>query len=112
MKKKSSAMILPRKMTSDSNATASGMPAMPISVASFASDSHGSGFQPPRNSSVNTPEPMIMCEYSATKKSDHLNAPYSVWKPPTRSDSDSGMSNGWRFVSAKSDTRKIGRAHV
>ena len=56
---------------------------------------------------MNTPEPTSMCEYSATKKRDHLNAPYSVWKPPTRSDSDSGISNGWRFVSAKSEIRKI-----
>jgi len=36
-----------------------------------------------------------------------LNAPYSVWKLPTRSASDSTVSNGWRFVSAKSATRKI-----
>ena len=74
---------------------------------SGASGTQGSGFQPPRKSSVKTPEPTSMWAYSATKKSDHLNSPYSVWKPPTRSDSDSGMSKGWRFVSAKRATRKM-----
>src|SRR5271165_2138457 len=68
---------------------------------------HGIGFQPPRKSSVKTAEPTIMLAYSATKKSDHLKAPYSVWKPPTRSASDSGMSNGWRLVSAKTATAKM-----
>ena len=29
-------------------------------------------FQPPRNSSTNTPEPTIMWQYSATKNSDHF----------------------------------------
>ena len=48
-----------------------------------------------------------MLAYSATKKSDHLKAPYSVWKPPTRSASDSGMSKGWRLVSAKRAMTKI-----
>ena len=48
-----------------------------------------------------------MFAYSATKNRDHLNAPYSVWNPPTRSASDSGMSNGWRLVSAKSAIRNI-----
>src|SRR5580658_428643 len=72
-----------------------------------ASGSQGRRFQPPRKRRANTAEPTIMLAYSATKKRDHLNAPYSVWNPPTRSDSDSGMSKGWRLVSAKSATAKI-----
>src|ERR1700712_681291 len=110
MKTKIEKRTLPRKMTSESKPTNTGCNATGLRCASHAtsveSGIQGNGFQPPQKSSTKTPEPTIMCEYSATKKSDHLNAPYSVWKPPTRSASDSGMSNGWRFVSAKSDTRK------
>ena len=54
---------------------------------------------------MNMPEPTIMCEYSATKNRPHFIEPYSVWNPPTRSASPSAMSNGRRFVSAKSETR-------
>ena len=76
--------------------------------AGAASGSHGRGFQPPRKRSDEHGRSRRSCwQYSATKKSDHLKAPYSVWKPPTRSASDSGMSKGWRFVSANSATRKM-----
>src|SRR5580658_7868846 len=74
---------------------------------SVARGTQGSRFQPPRKRSVKTAEPTIMLAYSATKKRDHLKAPYSVWKPPTRSDSDSGMSKGCRFVSANRATAKM-----
>src|ERR1019366_3705743 len=72
-----------------------------------ARGSQGRRFQPPRKRSTKTAEPTIMFAYSATKKSDHLKAPYSVWKPPTRSASDSGMSKGWRLVSANRATAKM-----
>src|SRR5580658_7463918 len=74
---------------------------------SVARGTQGSRFQPPRKRSANTAEPTIMLAYSATKKRDHLKAPYSVWNPPTRSDSDSGMSKGWRLVSANRATAKM-----
>jgi hypothetical protein len=55
--------------------------------------------QPPRNSVVQTAETVIMLMYSARKNSANLNEEYSVWKPPTSSDSASGRSNGARLVS-------------
>src|SRR5271165_1645327 len=72
-----------------------------------ARGNQGRGFHPPKKRSENTADTTIMLAYSATKNRDHLKAPYSVWKPPTRSASDSGMSNGWRFVSAKTATAKM-----
>ena len=42
---------------------------------------------------------VIMLMYSARKNSANLNDEYSVWKPPTSSDSASGRSNGARLVS-------------
>src|ERR1035438_1882887 len=73
---------------------------------SRASEIPGKRFHPPRKRSANTADPTIMLAYSATKNRDHLKAPYSVWNPPTRSASDSGMSKGWRFVSANRATAK------
>ena len=87
--------------------------ATPMSEATQPSPTvgiHGSTCQPPRNIRMNSVEPMIMWLYSATKKMPNLKAPYSVWKPPTRSVSDSGMSNGWRFVSANTQIRKTSAA--
>src|SRR5918998_6349340 len=55
--------------------------------------------QPPRNSVVAKAETVIMLMYSARKNSANLNDEYSVWKPPTSSDSASGRSNGARLVS-------------
>jgi len=104
-------MTFPRKMPIESKPTNTGCASKGWKGASHStsvvSDTQGSGFQPPRKSRVKTPDPMSMCAYSATKKSPHLNAPYSVWKPPTRSASPSAMSKGCRFVSAKSETRKM-----
>src|SRR3954451_17456927 len=55
--------------------------------------------QPPRNSVVQTADTVIMLMYSARKNIANLNDEYSVWKPPTSSDSASGRSNGARLVS-------------
>src|SRR4051812_2487458 len=106
MKKKIRKTTFPKKIAIERTPIAIGLVA-PSQPTSLASGIHGSGFHPPRKRRVNTPDPINMWEYSATKKSDHLNAPYSVWKPPTRSASDSGMSKGCRFVSAKSDVMKM-----
>src|SRR5690606_32322375 len=102
MKKKIEKSTFPRKIrTASTPPNQTGSPSI-----SGASGTQGSGFHPPRKRMTNTAEPMVMWAYSLTKKSDHLNSPYSVWKPPTRSASDSGMSKAWRLVSAKSATRK------
>src|SRR5919199_2112995 len=55
--------------------------------------------QPPRNSVVANAETVIMLMYSARKNSANLIDEYSVWNPPTSSDSASGRSNGARLVS-------------
>ncbi len=44
-------------------------------------------------------ETVTMLMYSARKNIANLNEEYSVWKPPTSSDSASGRSNGARLVS-------------
>src|SRR5689334_25432674 len=52
-----------------------------------------------------------MLMYSARKNSANLNDEYSVWKPPTSSDSASGRSNGARLVSPTAEmeySRKLG----
>src|SRR6185436_11432870 len=67
--------------------------------------------QPPRNSVVASAETVTMLTYSARKNSANLSDEYSVWKPPTSSDSASGRSNGARFVSptiAITNTAKLG----
>src|SRR5829696_5100102 len=63
--------------------------------------------QPPRNSVVATAERVTMLTYSARKNSANFSDEYSVWKPPTSSDSASGRSNGARLVSPTIDTAKI-----
>ena len=55
--------------------------------------------QPPRKSVSATAETVTMLTYSASMNSANLIDEYSVLKPPTRSPSDSGMSNGARLVS-------------
>ena len=44
-------------------------------------------------------ETVTMLTYSARKNSANFSDEYSVWNPPTSSDSASGRSNGARFVS-------------
>src|SRR5687767_729593 len=106
MKKKINRSTCVMKIVMERMPTTIGL-VVPSHSTTCASGIQGSGFQPPRNSRVNTPEPITMCEYSATKKSPNLKAPYSVWNPPTKSDSDSGMSNGCRLVSANNEVRKM-----
>src|SRR3978361_1830656 len=54
---------------------------------------------PPRNSVVARALTVTMLMYSARKNSANFIEEYSVWKPPTSSDSASGRSKGARFVS-------------
>src|ERR1700742_4623737 len=60
--------------------------------------------QPPRKSVVASAETVTMLMYSARKNMANLNEEYSVWKPPTSSDSASGRSKGARLVSPTIDT--------
>ena len=50
-----------------------------------------------------------MLTYSARKNSANFNDEYSVWKPPTSSDSASGRSNGARLVSPTIDTQNTAK---
>src|SRR5688500_10079665 len=63
--------------------------------------------QPPRYRLVATAATVTMFTYSARKKSAKLIELYSVWYPATSSCSDSGKSNGARFVSAKPAVMKM-----
>src|SRR5919204_1459894 len=64
------------------------------------SDESGHGHMPPpRNIVVAIAETVTMLTYSARKNSANFSDEYSVWKPPTSSDSASGRSNGARLVS-------------
>src|SRR6266550_8967210 len=62
---------------------------------------------PPRNIVVASAETVTMLMYSARKNIANLNDEYSVWKPPTSSDSASGRSNGARLVSPTIEITKI-----
>src|SRR5690242_2060060 len=62
-------------------------------------DSGQGARQPPRNSVVASAETVTMLMYSARKNRANFSDEYSVWKPPTSSDSASGRSNGARLVS-------------
>ena len=56
-------------------------------------------------------ETVTMLTYSARKNSANFSDEYSVWNPPTSSDSASGRSNGARLVSptiAMTNTTKLG----
>src|SRR6476660_4871796 len=81
---------------------------------SFAPDHNEIGHgarQPPRNSVVASADTVTMLMYSARKNIANLNDEYSVWNPPTSSDSASGRSNGARLVSPTTEivnTTKLG----
>src|SRR5664279_2945224 len=60
--------------------------------------------QPPKKSVVASAETVTMLMYSARKNIANLKDEYSVWKPPTSSDSASGRSNGARLVSPTTET--------
>src|SRR5215831_2065163 len=74
-------------------------------LAPCQSDSGHGARQPPRNRVAHRPETVTMLMYSARKNSANLSDEYSVWKPPTSSDSASGRSNGARLVSPIADTK-------
>src|ERR1700749_1879004 len=63
--------------------------------------------QPPKNSVAHSPETVTMLMYSARKNRANLSDEYSVWNPPTSSDSASGRSNGARLVSPTIEIAKI-----
>src|SRR3954469_20407907 len=77
------------------------------SFAPAHSDSGQGARQPPRNSVVATAERVTMLTYSARKNRANFSDEYSVWNPPTSSDSASGRSNGARLVSPTIATAKI-----
>src|SRR5690625_6799928 len=99
MKKKTRAKTFAKKIQIERNA-----PKTPVT----ASGRNGSGCHPPRNKITITDDPIIICAYSATKKSPNLKLLYSVWKPPTSSCSDSGMSNGSRSEEHTSELQSRG----
>src|SRR5918911_2448611 len=68
-------------------------------------DSGNGARQPPRNRVVAIAETVTMLTYSARKNSANFSDEYSVWKPPTSSDSASGRSKGARLVSPTIDTQ-------
>src|SRR4051794_14508553 len=61
-------------------------------------------YHAPKNNVTITAEPVIMAAYSPKKNKANFIDEYSVWYPPTSSVSDSGRSNGRRFVSANIET--------
>src|SRR3989440_10992955 len=80
----------------------------PVFNAPSAIKVSGQGnIQPPRNSVVAIAETVTMFTYSARKNSANFSDEYSVWKPPTSSDSASGRSNGARLVSPTIEITKI-----
>src|SRR5690606_8917640 len=76
-----------------------------LSTPSPISDSGHGACQPPRNNVVANAETLTMLMYSARKNSANFSDEYSVWKPPTSSDSASGRSKGARLVSPTMETR-------
>src|ERR671916_800607 len=62
-------------------------------------DSGHGHIPPPRKRVVAIAETVTMFTYSARKNSANFSDEYSVWNPPTSSDSASGRSNGARLVS-------------
>src|ERR671920_1560796 len=82
----------------------------PVFAPSQIEIGHGAR-QPPRKSVAASAETVTMLMYSARKNSANFSDEYSVWKPPTSSDSASGRSNGARLVSptiAMTNTAKLG----
>src|SRR3978361_1735431 len=68
----------------------------PLLAPSQIDRGHGAR-QPPRNSVVASAETVTMLMYSARKNRANLIEEYSVWNPPTSSDSASARSNGPRM---------------
>ena len=79
----------------------------PVFAPAHRLSGHGAR-QPPRNSVVAIAETVTMFTYSARKNiANFSEEAYSVWKPPTSSDSASGRSNGARLVSPTIEMQKI-----
>src|SRR3954453_9095471 len=74
------------------------MPSQPELMPGMSVSGHGAR-HPPRKRGVQNADTVIMLMSSARKNIANLNDEYSVWKPPTSSDSASGRSNGARLVS-------------
>src|SRR5881396_2601525 len=66
--------------------------------------------QPPSHRVVTMPDTTVTSPYSATKKSPQRMPEYSVRKPATSSDSASGRSNGFLFVSARPAMKYVTKA--
>src|ERR671918_1761606 len=80
----------------------------------FRNDSGHGHCPPPRNSVVAIADTVTMFTYSARKNSANFSDEYSVWNPPTSSDSASGRSNGARLVSPTIEmvnTTKLGASN-
>ena len=66
--------------------------------------------QPPNQSVAMIADTTVTSPYSDRKKTAHRIPEYSVRKPATSSDSASGRSNGFRFVSASAAMRYVRKA--
>src|SRR6201991_5254817 len=80
----------------------------------FRNDNGHGHVPPPRNNVVAIADTVTMLTYSARKNSANFNDEYSVWNPPTNSDSASGRSNGARLVSPTieiTNTTKLGASN-
>src|SRR5437763_16603786 len=90
----------------------------PEFAPSHSESGHGAR-HPPRNNVVASADTVTMLMYSARKNIANLNDEYSVWNPPTNSDSASARSNGARLVSPttataytrkdRSEERRVGK---
>src|SRR5580692_11406474 len=65
------------------------------------------GSQPPRNSTLISPQSMMTFIYSPRKNNRNGAEEYSTKKPATSSDSASNRSKGGRWVSAREETKKM-----
>ena len=88
------------------------LPGVPLVHSASAIDPmFGSGvFQPPKKRMTARNETKSIMPYSPIITKLHLSPEYSVWKPPTSSDSASGISKGPRFASAKEAMKKMIKA--
>src|SRR5689334_5188976 len=78
----------------------------------FSDDSGHGQCPPPRKSVVAIAETVTMLTYSARKNSANFSDEYSVWNPPTSSDSASGRSNGARLVSPTIEITKTAKLGI
>src|SRR5919202_634782 len=93
-----------RKMNSSTLARNQTIGKKPVDRTSTRLNGNGAR-QPPRNIVAASAETVTMLMYSARKNIANFSDVYSVWKPPTSSDSASGRSKGARLVSPTIDTQ-------